>query len=214
MREELKKREKFKNIIGKHIVNNLRVYAIVILMFFIGVILGIIFINNIKEEQSKELESYINTFITSLKDGSSIDKVSLLMQSLKNNIGLGILLWFIGCTVIGVPIIYLLITFRGFCLGYTISAVIAIIGVGKGALFILSSMLLQNFFFIPCILALGVSGMKLYKSIMKDKRKENIKLEIIRHTIFSVIMIMILALSSVVEVYGSSNILQFTIKYL
>lgn len=214
MREELKKREKFKNIIGNHIVNNLREYAIVILMFFIGVILGIIFINNIKEEQSKELESYINTFITSLKDGSSIDKVSLLMQSLKNNIGLGILLWFIGCTVIGVPIIYLLIAFRGFCLGYTISAVIAIIGVGKGALFILSSMLLQNFFFIPCILALGVSGMKLYKSIMKDKRKENIKLEIIRHTIFSVIMIMILALSSVVEVYGSSNILQFTIKYL
>lgn len=214
MREELKKREKFKNIIGNHIVNNLREYAIVILMFFIGVILGIIFINNIKEEQSKELESYINIFITSLKDGSSIDKVSLLMQSLKNNIGLGILLWFIGCTVIGVPIIYLLIAFRGFCLGYTISAVIAIIGVGKGALFILSSMLLQNFFFIPCILALGVSGMKLYKSIMKDKRKENIKLEIIRHTIFSVIMIMILALSSVVEVYGSSNILQFTIKYL
>lgn len=214
MREEPKKREKFKNIIGNHIVNNLREYAIVILMFFIGVILGIIFINNIKEEQSKELESYINTFITSLKDGSSIDKVSLLMQSLKNNIGLGILLWFIGCTVIGVPIIYLLIAFRGFCLGYTISAVIAIIGVGKGALFILSSMLLQNFFFIPCILALAVSGMKLYKSIMKDKRKENIKLEIIRHTIFSVIMIMILALSSVVEVYGSSNILQFTIKYL
>lgn len=214
MREELKKREKFKNIIGNHIVNNLREYAIVILMFFIGVILGIIFINNIKEEQSKELESYINTFITSLKDGSSIDKVSLLMQSLKNNIGLGILLWFIGCTVIGVPIIYLLIAFRGFCLGYTISAVIAIIGVGKGALFILSSMLLQNFFFIPCILALAVSGMKLYKSIMKDKRKENIKLEIIRHTIFSVIMIMILALSSVVEVYCSSNILQFTIKYL
>ncbi len=214
MREEPKKREKFKNIIGNHIVNNLTEYAIVILMFFIGVILGIIFINNIKEEQSKELESYINTFITSLKDGSSIDKVSLLMQSLKNNIGLGILLWFIGCTVIGVPIIYLLIAFRGFCLGYTISAVIAIMGVGKGALFILSSMLLQNFFFIPCILALGVSGMKLYKSIMKDKRKENIKLEIIRHTIFSVIMIMILALSSVVEVYGSSNISQFTIKYL
>lgn len=214
MREELKKREKFKNIIGNHIVNNLREYAIVILMFFIGVILGILFINNIKDEQSKELQSYINTFITSLKDGSSIDKVSLLMQSLKNNIGLGILLWFIGCTVIGVPIIYLLIAFRGFCLGYTISAVIAIIGVGKGASFILSSMLLQNFFFIPCILALAVSGMKLYKSIMKDKRKENIKLEIIRHTIFSVIMIMILALSSVVEVYGSSNILQFTIKYL
>ena len=214
MREEPKTRKRLKNIIGDHIIHHLRRYTIVVLLLFIGIILGVIFVNNLTDEQKVEIENYITTFITSLKEGGSIDKIGLLLDSLKNNIGIGILLWFLGCTVIGIPILYLVIAFRGFCLGYIISTVIAILGTGKGSLLIASSMLLQNIFFIPCILALGVSGMKLYESIMKDKRRENIKLEIVRHTLFSLIMIMLLALSSVVEVYGSTNLLQFLIKYI
>ena len=214
MREEPKTRKRLKNIIGDHIIHHLRRYTIVVLLLFIGIILGVIFVNNLADEQKVEIENYLTTFITSLKEGGSIDKIGLLLDSLKNNIGIGILLWFLGCTVIGIPILYLVIAFRGFCLGYTISTVIAILGTGKGSLLIASSMLLQNIFFIPCILALGVSGTKLYESIMKDKRRENIKLEIVRHTLFSLIMIMLLALSSVVEVYGSTNLLQFLIKYI
>lgn len=74
--------------------------------------------------------------------------------------------------------------------------------------------MLQNILFIPCILALAVSGMKLYKSIIKDKRKENIKLEITRHTVFSGIMLIMLEISSFIEVYISTNLLQISIKYL
>ena len=52
-----------------------------------------------------------------------------------------------------------------------------------------------------------VSCMKLYKSIMKDKRRENIKLEIIRHTIVSIILFLLLVIASFIEVYISTNIL-------
>ncbi len=80
-------------------------------------------------------------------------------------------------------------------------------------LFVVSSILLQNILFIPCILALAVSGMKLYKAIMKDKRRETIKLEITRHTIFSCILLMGLELAALVEVYLSSNLLEICSKY-
>ncbi len=56
--------------------------------------------------------------------------------------------------------------------------------------------------------------MKLYKSIVKDKRKENIKLEITRHTIFSVLILFILEISAFVEVYVSTNLLQICAKYM
>ncbi len=62
---------------------------------------------------------------------------------------------------------------------------VSILGIGKGILFTLLSLVLQNLIFIPATLALAVSGFKLYKSIIRDNRKENIKLEIVRHTIFS-----------------------------
>ena len=75
------------------------------------------------------------------------------------------------------------------------------------------TLLLQNILLIPAILALAVSGIKLYKSIVKDKTKENVKIEILRHTVFSIIMLIILAIASVIEIFMSTNILKMVIKY-
>lgn len=138
----------------------------------------------------------------------------LLKDSIKKNIVLAIILWFMGSTVIGISIVYLIVAFRGFCLGYTISSVIATCGLWKGILFVLSTVFLQNIIFIPCIIALSVSGMRLHNSIMKDRRKENIKLEILRHTFFSALMLVFMIISSFIEVFVSKNILVWIIKYL
>ena len=118
-----------------------------------------------------------------------------------------------GCTIIGIPIVYILITFKGFSLGYTISSIIFTLGTGKGILFSIITLLLQNLITIPAILALAVSGMKLYQSMMKDKRKENIKVEMIRHTIFSVFIAFILMISAFVEVYLSNSLLTLCISF-
>ena len=56
--------------------------------------------------------------------------------------------------------------------------------------------------------------MKLYGSIMKDRRKETIKLEVTRHTIFSCFLLIALELSVLIEVYISSNLLEICAKYL
>ncbi|MCF0125409.1 MAG: stage II sporulation protein M [Clostridia bacterium] len=105
------------------------------------------------------------------------------------------------------------VIYRGFCLGYTIASSVLIWGTTKGIFFTLSSTLLQNIFFIPATIALAVSGFKLYKSITKDNRKENIKLEILRHTIFSMIMLGILIIASFIEILASINILKIVVKY-
>jgi len=111
------------------------------------------------------------------------------------------------------PIVFGIVLYRGFALGYTIATFISTVGFSKGLIFIFISVLLQNLIFIPVILALGVSGFKLYKSIVKDKRKENIKLEIIRHTMFSIVMLILLIISSLIESFISTNILKIFIKY-
>lgn len=83
----------------------------------------------------------------------------------------------------------------------------------KGTVFFLTTILLQNIIIIPVLISLAVSGMKLYKSIMKDKRKENIKLEIIRHTMVSIMLFILLAIASLVEVYISTNLLTMCINF-
>ena len=211
---ERKQKYTVKDAVINHIIENKKEYLSVTIIFFFFFVLGVIFINNAKESQQIEIQNYIYNFIDSLKNNNVVDKGALLKISLQKNILLGIVLWFVGSTVIGVPIVYALVGYRGFCLAYTIASTVAVLGTGKGILFSLSSILLQNIIFIPILLALAVSGIKLYKSIVKDKRRENIKGEIIRHTIFSIIGTIMLIISSFIEVYASTNILMMIVKYI
>lgn len=214
-RRYLKKKDsKVKEILYSHIKNNFKEYLIISLIFFIGIVIGVIFINNACEEQSIEITNYITSFIEGLKNEKEIDTFLLLKDSLKKNLVLALLLWFMGSTIIGILVVYLIVCFRGFCFGYTISSIILSLGISKGILFIFLALFLQYVIFIPCILALSVSGMKLHNSIMKDRGRENIKIEILRHTMFSLVMTVFLALSSFVEVYISKNILLSFIKYI
>lgn len=207
------KRIKILEIIKEHVMNNKKEYILVALLFIIGIFLGVLFVNHVQEAQKTEITTYFNNFVEKMKNIESLNTTELLKTSLGQNIILAIILWFFGTTVIGIPIVFGLVVYRGFCLGYTIAVCITIMGLPKGVWFVLILLLLQNILLIPAILALAVSGFKLYKSIIKDRKKENVKIEIVRHTVFSFIMLLVLMLSSVMEVFLSTNILKGVIKY-
>lgn len=207
------KRLKIWDTIVNHVINNKKEYILVTLLFLVGIFLGVMFINNSKETQLTEITDYMQQFIEKLKNTQNLETSTLLKTTIMQNIVLAITLWFFGTTVIGIPIVFGIIMYKGFCLGYTIATVIATLGTGKGIIFILIALILQNIILIPAILAIGVSGFKLYKSIVKDRNKENIKVEVLRHTIFSVIMLCFLCTSAMVEILISTNILKNFIKY-
>lgn len=202
-----------KNIVKQHLVRNNKEYILFSIIFLIGVFLGVLFTNNMKEEQNIEITQYLSNFVEKFKSIESIDNSKLLKDNLLQTSIFACLLWFFGTTVIGLPIVFGLIMYRGFCLGYTISVIVNVYGMTKGILFVLISLVAQNIIFIPAIIAIAVSGFKLYKSILKDRRKENIKVEIIRHTVFSVVMLIFLTLSSILETFISTYGLKKIIKY-
>lgn len=201
------------SVISNHVILNAREYIIVSLVFIVGIFLGVMFINSSEGSQKEEISAYINEYVSTVKAQGEISSSANLKDSIKANIILACSLWFAGTTLIGIPIVFGIILFRGFCLGYTISVVIYTMGFAKGFVFVLTSVFLQNILFIPAIIALGVSGIKLYKSIMKDKRKENIKIEVLRHTVFSTIMLFVLMLSAIIKINVSGGMLESFIKY-
>ena len=212
---EIRKRQKgnVKDLIIRHLYDNFKLYLIVIIIFIIGIVAGVIFINNVNGDQATEIQNYITEFINLLKQDYHIDTGLLLKKSLSDNLILIITMWLLGSTVIGIPIVMGIVLFRGFCIGYSVSAIIATLGVQKGILFFTVTMLLHNLIFIPVIICMTISCMKLYKSIMKDRRRENIKLEIIRHTLISIMLSLLLVVASLVESYVSTNLLMLTIKF-
>lgn len=213
MREVRKRKNSIKEAILRHLYDNIKLYLIVIIILVIGITVGVVFINNINVDGAEEIKNYITDFINQLKQEYHVDTGELLRKSLSDNLILIVTMWLLGSTVVGIPIVLGIVLFRGFCIGYSLSAIIASLGVQKGILFFLTTMFLQNLIFIPVILCMTISCIKLYKSIMKDRRRENIKVEIIRHTLVSIMLGLLLIIAAFIESYVSTNLLMLSINF-
>ena len=209
-----KQKSKIIMLILNHIKENERYYLIAIGLFFIGFIISILFLNNIQQEQLNEISEYIKTLNNNLKNTEKIDYLYLLKQSITSNVIVILIIWIASSTIIGIPIVYAELTYRGFILGYTVGSILITLGVKDGTFYNISTLLLHNIIFIPVLLATSVSGMKMYKSIIKNREKVNIKIEFLRHTIFSLIMLILLIFSSIIEVCFSTNLSKFILKFI
>lgn len=202
------RKSKIFSLIENHINKNIKEYAISVLVFLISVIIGVMLVNSSTVENQDSIKGYINEFISSIENNEyEIDGKKLLIKSIVSNFKIAVIIWIAGSTIIGIPLVYGSLGYKGVCIGYTISAIIATLGKGNGIIFALGSMLLQNLIAIPCILALSVSSIKMHKAIMKERNKENIKFEIYRHTMFSLIMAIGLIIASFVEMLLSTKLI-------
>lgn len=211
---KIKKVQNIKNIMIEYIRINSKEYILVTLIFIIGLFIGVMFVNNCSESKQIAITNYISDFTENFKNNSNIDKTLLLSNSIKGNFILAVILWFAGTTIIGMPVVLGIILFRGFCLGYTVSAVTFYLGTWKGILFCICALFLHNVVFIPALLTTGVSSIKFYKSIINDRRKENIKIGITKHTIICLIMLVVLVLASFIESEISIGLLRTGIKFM
>ena len=198
-----------KKILLNYINRNRKNLFIIIILFCIGVAIGIIFINNTEDIQKNSIRDCINNLIINAKNYDNIEKIELLSFSIKNNLIIIIIIWFLGCTIIGGPIIYLVILYKGISIGYTISALIAVLGIKIGTITALLALSIHNIIYLPAFFIIAENGIKLYKGIYK--KCINIKEEFIKHTIALFITSGIAILSSFIEVYCSTNLLLFFI---
>lgn len=206
-----KKKNEIFNAIKEDITNNTKCYFLVVTIFIIGLFLGVFFVN--QSENKNDIIKYLNTYMDEMKLIQNGDYFGELQNDVKNNITLVVLLWFAGTTIIGIPIVFGIILARSFCLGYTIASCVYALGKMKGIIFVIVTTFLQNIIFIPSIMILGVSSIKLYKSIIKDRRKENIKLSIAKHSMISVITGMALVIASIIKIGVSYRMMISLIKY-
>jgi len=183
------------------------IYMKIIIVFFIGIIIGVAVINTAKEEKILNLTEYVKELVQNVKNKDSIDYSNSFLVSIVKNIKTIGILWIFGYTIISSIFVYLNIGYQGFKLGYTISTFILILGIKKGIILSLSSLLLQNIIFIPTLFLLSESGIKLCNEIKKNRN--NIKRELWRHFIIFMLCICLIILSSFIEVYFSTKILIF-----
>lgn len=120
---------KNKSVFFYYVKNNKKNLIFLVLVFLIGIIAGITFINHAGEEPMQEISSYVNSLKDNIKASDHINKTVILMQSMKQNLIFVGVIWLLGCTLLGSFLIYVAVLYKGFSIGYTASAIIATLGV-------------------------------------------------------------------------------------
>ncbi|WP_010249883.1 stage II sporulation protein M [Acetivibrio cellulolyticus] len=169
---------KIRFTLTEHLKNNKNTYLFLFLAFVTGVSAGAFTVNGLSPIQRSELTNYFQGFLE-LFENQKVDSNEILKISLIDNLRLVALLWALGVTIIGIPLIYIFIGVRGFITGFTSGFIIELMGV-KGVIFTLFSIVPKEVIIIPCVIALGVNGINFSLNIIRSRSakrmsKENLK---------------------------------------
>ena len=202
--------------INKHIQQNFWLYIISILCIFTGIILGIYSVKYMGEYERNNLVNYLMNFV----EPSNTNGVSyklILLQSIKNNLPVIIFLWFLGLTIVGIPIIIIINLLKGFTVGFTFSFMIS--GLGKSGVGIaILGVLPQNLIYIPCIIFASVVSMEFSILILKSKFSKqwtsSISSRIIYYSLIFIVIIIILFVGIIIESYIAPHFVKKLISNL
>ena len=103
---------KKQSIILNHIQNNIKEYLIASIIFIIGILLGIVVVNNLNEMQADNIHTYITDVVSQLKINKNLNKRQLFIDDIKRDVIAVTLMWILGSTVIGLLLVYIIVAFK------------------------------------------------------------------------------------------------------
>lgn len=109
-------KEQKNSVLLEYVFKNKKSFIIIITIFFVGMVIGIFLVNNANYNQKEEILEYVQKLEENIKGTSDLDTSKLLFTSLKENIILIIIIWFLGCTIVGSVFIYLAVGYKGIML--------------------------------------------------------------------------------------------------
>lgn len=181
-------------------------YFSVVIIFILGMLLGLLLSFKISTDDKKEIFSYIENVNEQIRDGE-LDKQYIFKENFIGLMKFNVIIWILGCTVIASFSVYIVMIYKGFLFGYIITMAIQGIGLHNAFSLLFPTIILKNIIFLPFIFLLATSGIRMYKGIVS--REINIKNELIRHTIIMITCSIIAVIVSCIEAYCSTILIHF-----
>jgi len=164
----------------KYIRKNFTKYLLILAIYLIGFIIGIsIFNNNIKENDG-QISQYVLDTISQIKETNDI-----IGEYIKQDFLEWLILSVLSFSVIGIPIILVLLLLKSISLGITTSALIYTSGAGMGMSFSILMFMIPVIIKIFTTLILVSSTFKFVENTLMYKKE--FKYELVRHALVNII---------------------------
>lgn len=207
----------FRKNCANYIRANIVGYFFMLLVFVGGVVFGALAVKSLPEQQKAELVGYLQIFFQgfSVWTAESYSSTDLFVNVMSNHIKTVGLIWLLGFTVIGMPLVWFIVFTRGFVAGFTVGFLINEY-IMKGLVFALAAVLPHSILSVPAVIAAGVSATSFSLWLARKQRnsKTTIGYEAIGYSVLCLAMLLVLLIAALVEVYISPLFMKFVVAML
>jgi stage II sporulation protein M len=190
--------------------DNLNLYVFIGVLVIVGAIFGALLVNALTLEQQQELADVIGVYMTNVKDPQHLSHATAFWDSFVFYGKWLFLIWLLGLSVIGLPLVLVLDFLKGVLIGFAV-ALLAQQLAWKGVFFFFMATAPQNALVIPALMIASVSAARFAYFVVRERlfrRKGQLLPPFLAHTAVTLIMLVMLCAASLYEAFLSPKLLE------
>ncbi|HET7578431.1 MAG TPA: stage II sporulation protein M [Bacillales bacterium] len=198
--------ERFKKKVQAHLQENSSVYIFTMVLLVMGVIFGAVVVNSLALSEKQDLLMYLKQFFGEMSGGKFASPEAMFHQSFTHYLKYIGFMWILGLSIIGLPIILILLFLKGVVVGFTVGFLVNQMG-WHGLLLSFVSVLPQNLILIPAFIVVSTASvsfsLKMIRQQFIRKKTAPILPQFVRYSLLVVGVGVALCIISLFEAYVS-----------
>jgi len=204
-----------KSLITAHIRDHATIYLFMVILFLTGIIFGAIIVNSMSFIQKQDLFFYLEQFFGQMISDQPIGHAALLKESFFYHFRYLLILFLLGLSVIGLPIVWILLFVKGLVVGFSVGFIVNQLGI-QGLLLASLSIAPQNLVIIPIYIIAGslsmVFSLTLLQKLFARGNSPSIFQPFTRYATMFLLLIGISFIAALLETYVASEAMKMVIK--
>jgi stage II sporulation protein M len=188
----------------------------VMTLFIMGLVFGFLLVMALSVDQHQQLSRYVSSFLRLAVQGQISDIQLGFWQAYFVHLKWLALIWLMGITVIGLPLVAILDFLKGTLIGFTVGFLSTQMS-WKGFLLALGSVLPGNLFSVPAILIASSASISFAFFFVKSKMTETVspfKKPFLTYTALMLLLSLVMAFAALVEVYLTPHFLKWFADFI
>ncbi len=189
-------------------------YLFGVILVAMGVIFGAIIVNSLELTQKEELAGFLQYFFANVNDHGITEPGAHFQQTFAFHLKTVGIIWILGLSIIGLPLILLLLFLKGVVVGFTVGFLVDQLQ-WQGVMYAITGVLPQNMLIVPALLIVGVGGISFSLRLIRTRlmsKRDYILPYFWSYTAIMVVMLIVLTVASLFEAYISPSLMQYVIK--
>ncbi|MBP1949498.1 stage II sporulation protein M [Virgibacillus litoralis] len=204
-----------RTIAVNHVKEHATIYIFMIILFLTGVIFGAIIVNSMNWAQKEDLFFYLERFFGEIADKEQIENTEILKSSFFYHAKYLFLLFILGLSVIGLPIVWILLFLKGLVVGFSVGFIVNQLGM-KGLLLASLSIAPQNIIIIPIYIIAGslsmIFSLTLLGKLFSRKISQPVLKPFGKYVMFFTLLLAASVVASALEAFVANEAMEAIIK--